>query len=134
MSSPTVPTITVSKENIVSLYNLAATTNNLVPYTPLSGSVFQTTNCKSGTVRVYVFLKSGSATSMGGSGSKYYVDWSPNNIDWMGTGSNTGYTGSFNALNTWNTIVITGSAPYLRVVLVNTSGSSISGSIVALGS
>jgi hypothetical protein len=138
MSVISVPTSNVSRgplnqDNLLTLYNLSFTTNNLLPYSPLSGSIFNTIKCVGNTFTAYIFLKSGSATSMGNSGSKYYIDWSPDNITWVGTGSNTGYTGSVSSMVLWNAIQFTGSAPYWRIVLVNTSGSAISGSIVVLG-
>lgn len=135
-SSPTDTVNTTSVGNasnrVLTLYNSLATLNNLAPYVPLSGSVFSTFNRSTDQLTFYIYLASGSATSLGNSGSRYHIDWSPNNTFWFGTGSNSGYTGSIAALGVWTAIQVTGSAPYWRVVLVNCSGSSISGSVVAL--
>ena len=127
------PTITVNKINLMTLYSLNSTLNNLTPYIPLSGSVFTNWNSITNAFTVHIYLASGSATSLANSGSRYHIDWSANGTQWFGTGSNSGYTGSINTLNAWSAIQVTGSAPYWRVVLINQTGSSISGSILVLG-
>jgi len=139
MSVITVPTTTSTRlpdnmDQIITVYSLVPTTsNNLLSYQPLSGSVFSTAKCLGNTFTLYLLLKSGSATSMGNSGSKYYLDWSPDNVTWLGTGSNNGYTGSVALMGNYNAIQFTGSAPYWRLILVNTSGSAISGSALVMG-
>jgi hypothetical protein len=135
MSVISVPTTTITKlnTNLLTLYQANATLNNFPSNVVVSGSIFSTFNCIGNVFTAYIFLQSGSATSLANSGSVYYIDWSPNNIQWNGTTVVTGYTGSINLLNTWYAIQFTGSAPYFRVLLKNLTGSSISGSIVVMG-
>ncbi len=131
--SPTIPTTTINKTNLLNLYTLPSTLNNLPSYIPLSGSVFTNWQSTTNSFTVFIYLATGSATTLANSGSRYHIDWSADGNTWFGTGSNTGYTGSITLLNIWTGIPVTGSAPYWRVILINQTGSSISGSILAFG-
>ena len=114
------------------LYQTGSTLNNLASNVVVSGSIFNTFNCTGNTFTAYIYLASGSATSLGNSGSVYYIDWSPDNVIWFGATA-TGYTGSIATLGKWNAIQFTGSAPFYRVLLQNLTGSSISGSVIVTG-
>jgi hypothetical protein len=134
MSSLTVPTTTVTNlGNLLTLYQADATLNNMPSYIPWSGSIFNTYNCKDSMFTVFVKISSGSISNFANSGSRWYLDWSLDGSTWLGTGSNTGYTGSIPTAGAWNALQITGSAPYWRFIIVNRSGSAVSGSVLVLG-
>jgi len=130
--NPTTPTVTTTKFNLKILYNSGSSMNNLASNVLVSGSIFSTFSCETNTFTAYIYLASGSATSLANSGSIYYIDWSPNGVNWFGAGA-TGYTGSIAALGQFTAIQFTGSSPYYRVLLQNITGSSISGSVIVVG-
>ena len=88
-----------------------------------------------------VFISGSSAfQNMGGNNTlNYYIDYSFDGIGWHGydTGSITGSmgcTGSFTMVNKWNYTYFTGSVPYVRLLIYNTSGSAVTGSVVLFSS
>ena len=144
--SITTPTITatrlLSPPILQQLYNSGSSFNNLALQVAVTGSTFTTTGlvCQAyssaNTFTAYVWLASGSATTLGNSGSVYWIDWSPDGVRWNGTGSGAltvSYTGSIAALNQWVPIQFTGSAPYWHFILKNCTGSAISGSVIIWG-
>ena len=132
MSVPTTTIYQIPGNRLQTLYSSIATLNNLPSNVVVSGSIFNTSNCSSNLFTAFVYLASGSAASLGTSGSVYYIDWSPDNVIWFGATA-TGYTGSIATLGKWNAIQFTGSAPFYRVLLQNLTGSSISGSVIVTG-
>ena len=98
-------------------------TVNLVGTTYTSANVWNT----------YLLLSSGSATSLGTSGSVYWFDSSADGVTWFGTGSTIANSGSTNVMNTFVSLSFSGSYPYWRFNLKNQSGSSISASFVMVG-
>ena len=126
--------VKIVRDNLTLLYSTGASMNNMPSEYVLSGSVVSTVGCglyKTALVKI----ASGSATSFGTSGSEYYVDWSFDGTGWHGAdGTNlSGLSGSITVMNKWFGIDVNKGYPYIRVLLKNKSGSSVSGSIAVLG-
>jgi hypothetical protein len=114
-------------------------TFSLPSNTVVSGSAVSTINLvgtsftNSNLWTTYLLLSSGSATSLGTSGSVYWFDYSPDGLTWFGTGSQIANSGSTNVMNTFVPFSFSGSAPYWRFHIKNQSGSAISAKLVMLG-
>ena len=135
MSSPTTPNSSINRfertNYLQVLYSTGSSLNNLASNVVVTGSTFTAFTCAGNTFTAYVLLASGAATSLGGSGSVYWIDWSPDGITYFGTSA--GLSGSLAVMGSWNTIQFTGSAPFFRFLLRNQSGSAISGSVYIFG-
>ena len=135
MSFPTISVSKLAQQNYLqTLYQTGSTMNSFPVNVVITGSTFSTFKCFGNTFTAYVYLQSGAAANFGGSGSIYYIDWSPDGITFFGAvGSGSGYSGSINVPGVWTAIQWTGSAPFYRFLLKNITGSAISGSIVIYG-
>lgn len=103
----------------------------------VTGSLIDPSFCIGNTFNAFVLLTSGSGTSLGDSGSIIFIDWSADKVTYFGGGSTgltgSGITGSLALMGSWNMFQFTGSFPIFRVLMLNRTGSSISGSIVVTG-
>ena len=105
----------------------------------VSGSTVSTVNLVGTTYttanvwNAFLLLSSGSATSLGTSGSVYWFDNSPNGITWFGSGSSIANSGSTNVMGKFVLLNFSGSAPYWRFNLKNQSGSAITAQFVMIG-
>ncbi len=134
--NPSTPTITSNKIRSFTVNFDAATMNNMPTDKVLSGSIVHTEGC--GLYKALLIkISSGSATSLGDSGSNYYVDVSyDGTTGWHGVDNTnlSGLTGSITALNVWNYVEISKPLPFIRVLLLNCTGSKISGSVAVIAS
>jgi len=121
----------VSKQQKLTLYTLAQTLNNFPSAEVVTGSVIDARICSSNHFGLFVKFESGSATNFANTPAIFHVDWSPNGTDWHG--DNVAESGSIATIGSWFYHALTGSWPFCRILMKNTSGSAVSGSIIFIG-